>query len=150
MEKIKEIIANYSWWGLFLGVITLLIKPFISIRQSLRDMLITFIVSMLCGLMAEYMDIPIPVKYGISGVCGLFAVRLYMIADALLKKPSKIRLAFSQKLKTTSLIPEAQLNLGKKCKNIFFSSAPSPHSAGSAILMAKPKPKPKSLKNKWR
>jgi hypothetical protein len=31
------------------------------------------------------MDIPMPVKYGISGVCGLFAVRLYMIADTVLK-----------------------------------------------------------------
>ena len=49
-------------------------------------MLITFLFSMLCGLLAEYMDIPTPVKYGISGVCGLFAVRLYMIADSLLKR----------------------------------------------------------------
>ena len=94
MEKIKEVIANYSWWGFFIGIVTLLIKPFISIRQSLRDMLITFIVSMLCGLMAEYMDIPVPVKYGISGVCGLFAVRLYMIADSLLKKAEQDPLHF--------------------------------------------------------
>lgn len=85
MEKLKEIISNYSLWSIFIGIITILIKPFISIRQSLRDMLITFIVSMLSGLMAEYMDIPMPVKYGISGVCGLFAVRLYMIADTVLK-----------------------------------------------------------------
>ena len=54
MEKVKEIIANYSLWGFFLGL-------------------------------AEYMDIPTPVKYGISGVCGLFAVRIYMIADSVLK-----------------------------------------------------------------
>lgn len=86
MEKIKEIILSYSWWGFFIGIITLLIKPFISIKQSLRDMLITFIVSMLTGLMVEYIDIPTPVKYGISGVCGLFAVRLYMILDKILKK----------------------------------------------------------------
>ena len=85
MEKIKEVLANYSLWGSFLGLITIVIKPFISIRQSIRDMIITFIVSMLCGLLTEYMDIPTPVKYGISGVCGLFAVRIYMIADSLLK-----------------------------------------------------------------
>ena len=94
MEKVKEIIANYSLWGFFLGLATIMIKPFISIRQTLRDMLITFLVSMLCcagvygllcGLLAEYMDIPTPVKYGISGVCGLFAVRIYMIADSVLK-----------------------------------------------------------------
>ncbi|MBP5699042.1 MAG: hypothetical protein J6W96_05905 [Alphaproteobacteria bacterium] len=89
MEKIKDIIAHYSLWGAFLGLITILIKPFISIKQTLRDMLITFIVSMLCGLLAEYMDIPTPVKYGISGVCGLFGVRLYMIADSILKSAQK-------------------------------------------------------------
>ncbi len=86
MEKLKEIISNYSLWGLFIGFITVIIKPFISIKQSLRDMLITFIVSMLAGLLTEYVDIPQPVKYGISGVCGLFAVRIYMIADSILKK----------------------------------------------------------------
>ena len=96
MEKIKEIFANYSIWGIFLGVITLIIKPFISIKQSLRDMLITFIVSMLSGLLTEYMDIPIPVKYGISGVCGLFAVRLYSIADTILKTAQKDPLHFFQ------------------------------------------------------
>lgn len=85
MDKIKDVITDYGLWGLFVGVITMLIKPFISIKQSLRDMLITFVVSMLCGLLVEYMNIPTPVKYGISGVCGLFGVRLYMIADALLK-----------------------------------------------------------------
>ena len=62
-----------------------MLMPFFSFRQTLRDMLITFLVSMLCGLLAEYMDIPPPVKYGISGVCGLFAVRIYMIADSVLK-----------------------------------------------------------------
>ena len=56
MEKVMEIIANYSLWGFFLGLATIMIKPFISIRQTLRDMLITFLVSMLCGLLAEYMD----------------------------------------------------------------------------------------------
>ncbi|MBR5599649.1 MAG: hypothetical protein IKW39_06380 [Alphaproteobacteria bacterium] len=86
MDKIKTIIENYSIWGIFIGLITILIKPFISIRKSLRDMLITFIVSMLAGLLAECMDIPQPVKYGISGVCGLFGVRLYMILDTLLNE----------------------------------------------------------------
>lgn len=89
MDKVKDILAHYGLWGGFIGFITLLIKPFISVRQSLRDMLITFIVSMLCGLLAEYMDIPVPVKYGISGVCGLFAVRIYMIADTILKTAEK-------------------------------------------------------------
>ena len=32
MEKVKELIANYSLWGLFIGFATIMIKPFISIR----------------------------------------------------------------------------------------------------------------------
>ena len=62
MDKIKNIISDYSLWGIFIGLITILIKPFISIKQSIRDILITFIVSMLAGLLAEYIDIPQPVK----------------------------------------------------------------------------------------
>ena len=99
MEKIKEIVSSYSLWGLFIGFITVIIKPFISIKQSIRDMFITFIVSMLAGLLAEYMDIPQPVKYGISGVCGLFAVRLYMILDTLLKTAQKDPLHFISNIK---------------------------------------------------
>lgn len=99
MERIKEIFISYGLWGAFLGLVTIVIKPFISIRQTLRDMLITFIVSMLAGLLAEYMDIPNPVKYGISGVCGLFAVRLYMIIDAILKTAQSDPFRFLNSLK---------------------------------------------------
>lgn len=86
MERIKEVLNAYGLWGVFLAVVTIAIKPFISVRQSVRDMFITFLISMLAGLLMECFDIPMPVKYGISGVCGLFAVRLYMIADSLLKR----------------------------------------------------------------
>ncbi|MBR5154518.1 MAG: hypothetical protein IKW58_02210 [Alphaproteobacteria bacterium] len=99
MEKIKTFLADYGLWGIFIGLITILIKPFISIRQTLRDMLITFIVSMLVGLLAEYMAIPQPVKYGISGVCGLFAVRLYLILDSILTSAQKDPLNFVINLK---------------------------------------------------
>jgi len=34
----------------------------------------------------EYVDIPYSVKVGLSGIVGLFAVRLYMIIESLLKK----------------------------------------------------------------
>ena len=99
MERLKDIFSSYGLWGMFLGFITLIIKPFISIRESLRDMLITFIVSMLAGLLAEYMEIPQPVKYGISGVCGLFAVRLYMILDTILKTAQKDPINFINNIK---------------------------------------------------
>ena len=79
MDKIKEIIATYSIWGAFLGVISFFIRPFISIKHSIRDAIITFVVSMLSGLMFEYFDIPDSVRYGLSGVCGLFAVADYLL-----------------------------------------------------------------------
>ena len=82
-----------------MGLIAIIIKPFISVKQTIRDMIITFIVSMLSGLLAEYMDIPMPVKYGISGVCGLFGVRLYAIADSILKTAEKNPVDFIKKVK---------------------------------------------------
>jgi hypothetical protein len=103
MERVKEIIFGYGVWGLFMALITILIKPFISIKQSLRDILITFLVSMLSGLLVEYMDIPTPVKYGLSGVCGLFAVRLYDIADTLLKSAGQDPLHFLSHFKKDNL-----------------------------------------------
>lgn len=80
----KEVFSSCFWWAFFIGVITMLIRPFISIRQTIRDTAITFLVSMLSGLLAEYLNIPEAVKYGLSGVCGLFAVRLYIIGENLL------------------------------------------------------------------
>lgn len=85
MDKdFKELVNNYCLWGVFLGVITMLIRPFISVKQTLRDMAITFLVSMLSGLLMDYIDIPISAKFGFSGVCGLFAVRIFIILENLL------------------------------------------------------------------
>ncbi len=89
MERFKDIIGTYSIWGGFIAMVTVLIRPFISIRYTLRDTAITFLVSMLSGLLCEYLNISDPVRYGLSGVCGLFAVRIYMIAEAILKKLEK-------------------------------------------------------------
>jgi hypothetical protein len=99
MDRLKETFAHYGIWSAFLGIIAIVIKPFISVRQTIRDMIITFIVSMLSGLLAEYMDIPMPVKYGISGVCGLFGVRLYAIADSILKTAEKDPVEFIKNVK---------------------------------------------------
>ena len=99
MDRLKETFAHYGIWSAFLGLIAIIIKPFISVKQTIRDMIITFIVSMLSGLLAEYMDIPMPVKYGISGVCGLFGVRLYAIADSILKTAEKNPVDFIKKVK---------------------------------------------------
>lgn len=77
-----------------MAILSALIKPFISIRETVRDSAITFVVSLLCGLLIEYWNIPVPVKYGLCGVAGLFGVRIYSICEKLLRKveenPEKI------------------------------------------------------------
>ena len=99
MEQIKEAIKEYGTWGIFISIITLLIRPFISLKQTIRDVAITFIVSMLSGLCLEYFDCVEPVRYGVSGVCGLFAVRIYMIVEELLKNAEKNPVEFIKHLK---------------------------------------------------
>lgn len=85
-KDIGDTLRDYAIVGTCIGGITVLIKPFISIKQTIRDAAISFIMSMLTGLMLEYFDIPYSVKVGLSGVVGLFAVRLYMICESVLKR----------------------------------------------------------------
>ncbi len=100
MEKeIKELIGGYGLWGIFICAATMIIRPFVSVKQMLRDGMITFLVSMLCGLMLEYAEMPVPVKFGISGVCGLFAVRIYLIVENVLIRAGKDPLAFIREIK---------------------------------------------------
>ena len=41
---------------------------------------------MLCGLLLEYWEIPYAVKVGISGPCGLFAVKIYEVIESILQR----------------------------------------------------------------
>lgn len=86
LKEIKELLFDYGMIGLTMGVLTMIIRPFVNVKQTIRDCLITFIFSMLTGLLLEYWEIPYAVKAGISGVCGFFAVRLYSIAISFLTK----------------------------------------------------------------
>lgn len=88
-EEVKEIISFYALWATMIGVITMAIRPFISLRQLVRDTVITFLVSFFCGLLLEYLDIPVPVKCGLSGVAGLFALFIYGILVKLLQQVEK-------------------------------------------------------------
>lgn len=85
-KDIGDTLRDYSIVGAFIGGVSVLIKPFVSIRQTIRDAAISFIMSMLTGLLLEYVDIPYSVKVGFSGVVGLFAVRIYMIFESILKR----------------------------------------------------------------
>lgn len=85
-KDIGDTLRDYAIVGTCIGGVSVLIKPFISIKQTIRDAVISFVISMLTGLLLEYFNIPYSVKVGLSGVAGLFAVRLYMIGESLLKK----------------------------------------------------------------
>lgn len=85
-KDIGETLRDYAIVGTCIGGVSVLIKPFVSIKQTIRDAVISFIFSMLAGLLLEYVDIPYGVKVGLSGIVGLFAVRLYMIIESVLKK----------------------------------------------------------------
>lgn len=86
MKDIYDTIKDYAVVGGCIGGISVIIKPFISIKQTLRDVAISFVMSMLTGLLLECVNIPYSVKVGLSGVAGLFAVRIYMIVESILKK----------------------------------------------------------------
>ena len=85
-QEANEIIKFYALWSGMLTVLTIMLRPFISVKQILRDCIITFLVSFLCGLCMEYFDIPVPVKCGLSGIAGLFAILIYGIIVGLLTK----------------------------------------------------------------
>lgn len=85
-KNIGDTLKDYAIVGACIGGISVLIKPFVSIKQTIRDAVISFVISMLTGLLIEYVDIPYSVKVGVSGVAGLFAVRIYMIIESVLRK----------------------------------------------------------------
>ena len=85
-KDIGETLKDYAIVGTCIGGISVLIKPFVSIRQTIRDAVISFVFSMLAGLLLEYVDISYSVKVGLSGIVGLFAVRIYMIMESILKR----------------------------------------------------------------
>ena len=86
LRDIEDIIQDYVIIGGTMGVITVLVKPFVSWKKTIRDIILSFVCSMLCGLLLEYWQIPYAVKVGISGTCGLFAVRIYEIINILFTK----------------------------------------------------------------
>lgn len=98
-QEAREVIGFYAVWACLICLITLLIRPFISMKQMVRDFAITFLFSFLCGLVLEYFDMPVPVKCGISGTVGMFAIFLYEIAIKLLKNVEQNPAKYLSKLK---------------------------------------------------
>lgn len=94
LKTIKDAASDYAIIGGLMVIFTALIRPFVSVKDTIRDSIITFLVSMLCGLLMEYWEIPMAVKYGCAGIAGLFGIRLYSIGEKLLRRvednPEKI------------------------------------------------------------
>jgi hypothetical protein len=84
LRDIKEVIQDYCIIGGIMAILTTLIRPFVCWKKTIGDIVLSFCFSMLCGLVLEYWDIPYAVKVGISGTCGLFAVRIYEVINSLL------------------------------------------------------------------
>ena len=94
LRDIKGIVSDYAIIGGTMAILTAIIKPFVCIRTTIRDLCLSFVGSMLCGLLLEYWEIPYAVKVGISGTCGLFAVKIYEVIESVLQRieenPEKI------------------------------------------------------------
>lgn len=94
LRDIKEIVSDYAIIGGTMAILTAVIKPFICWKKTISDLILSFVGSMLCGLLLEYWEIPYAVKVGISGMCGLFAVKIYEVIESVLQRikenPDKI------------------------------------------------------------
>lgn len=99
-EEVREIVEEYSGIGLVMILFTAVIRPFISLKQTIRDSAIVFIFTILAGVILEGFDISPYFKLGFSGCVGFWAVRLYEISIALLThlkdNPEKIIAKFDK------------------------------------------------------
>lgn len=88
-KNISETLKDYGVIAGVVSVATIAIRPFISIKQTIRDMVITFCVSYFSGMILEYTDFDKHVICGICGILGLLAVRIYMVLESILKQIQK-------------------------------------------------------------
>lgn len=86
LRDIKDILVDYSIIGGTMAILTALIKPFVCWKKTLKDSILVFTFSLLCGLLIQYWEIPEAVKFGVSGVCGYFAVRINEVIESMLVK----------------------------------------------------------------
>lgn len=85
LKTLKETAIDFGMIGFIMSVVVVLIRPFTSFKQKLRDIVLTFTFSMLAGLLLEYWAIPFGVKAGIAGVCGLFGIWVYELLVSVLQ-----------------------------------------------------------------
>lgn len=91
INDFKEIVTSYSIVGVFIAILTAFIRPFVSIWQTLREGLIVFIFSTVGGLILEQWhetisELP---RYGLSGLIGFFAVKIYLLVSAVFNRATE-------------------------------------------------------------
>ena len=79
MDSVKEAIKGYSIVGTVMACFMLTIRPFVSIRQTIRDTAIVFLFTVLSGIILENFVISEYLKLGLSGCIGFWAVEIYKI-----------------------------------------------------------------------
>lgn len=85
-NEVREIVEEYASIGAVMVLFTALIRPFASIKQTIRDSAIVFIFTILAGVLLEGLDISPYFKLGFSGCVGFWAVRIYEILKAVFTK----------------------------------------------------------------
>lgn len=91
INDFKEIITSYSIVGVFIAILTAFIRPFVNIWQTLREGLIVFIFSTVGGLILEQWhetisELP---RYGLSGLIGFFAVKIFLLVSAVFNRATE-------------------------------------------------------------
>lgn len=85
-EEVREAVKEYASIGVVMTLFTALVRPFISIKQTIRDSVIVFVFTILAGVTLEGLDISPYFKLGFSGCVGFWAVRIYEIFKAIFTK----------------------------------------------------------------
>lgn len=86
LKDIKEILIDYSIIGGTMAILTAIIKPFVCWKKTIKDSVLVFTFSLLCGLIIQYWEIPESVKFGVSGVCGYYAVKISEVIETILTR----------------------------------------------------------------
>lgn len=91
INDFKEIVTSYSIVGVFIAILTAFIRPFVSIWQTFREGLIVFIFSTAGGLILEEWQETIsePARYGLAGLLGFFAVKIYLLISAVFNRATE-------------------------------------------------------------
>lgn len=88
INDFRDVIASYSIVGIIIAILTAFVRPFVSFWQTFRESLVVFVFSTIGGLILEQWSETISesCRYGLSGLFGFFANRLYVLACVLINQ----------------------------------------------------------------